>query len=111
VRYSMPPTSPFDANITVHIRYKGGDGAETEQTFTSQVAITGSSGNTENNYTFGLPTVVLTQKLPIGMARIWAVTDKNSSGVPLITAGPPAYIAVNDRVSTIYANNLSISVP
>lgn len=110
LRYITPPTSTFDANITVHIAYKNGDGLEIERSFVSPVTITGYVGNSQNNYTFGMNSA-LAQKLPIGMARIWAVIDKNSSGNPLITDGPSSYIAVNDRMSTVYANNLSISVP
>jgi prepilin-type N-terminal cleavage/methylation domain-containing protein len=110
VRYVTAPDSTFSANITVHIVYKDGEGIEIEQSFISPVTITGYVGNSQNNYTFGMNSA-LTQKLPIGMARIWAVIDKNSSGNPLITAGPPSYISVNDRITTIYANNLSISVP
>ncbi|TAL63239.1 MAG: prepilin-type N-terminal cleavage/methylation domain-containing protein, partial [Bacteroidetes bacterium] len=110
VRYTTAPDSTFSANITIHVAYKDGEGLEIEQSFISPVTITGYVGNSQNNYTFGMNSA-LTQKLPIGMARIWAVIDKNSSGNPLITTGPPAYIAVNDRVSTVYANNLSISVP
>jgi prepilin-type N-terminal cleavage/methylation domain-containing protein len=113
VRYVTPPVSTFNANITVHIVYKDGEGADIEQTFTSQVPITGSSGNTENNYTFGLPTFALSKKLPVGIATVWAETDRNSSGALLSppVAGSPVNIVVNDRVTTIYANNLSISVP
>jgi len=113
VRYVTPPASLFTANITVHIVYKNGEGADTEQTFTSPVTITGSSGNTENNYTFGLPTFALSKKLPVGMTTIWADIDRDSSGIllPSPAAGSPVHIAVNDRATTIYANNLSISVP
>jgi prepilin-type N-terminal cleavage/methylation domain-containing protein len=113
VRYVTPPASTFNANITVHIEYKNGEGANTEQTFTSPVTITGSSGNTDNNYTFGLPTFALSQQLPVGIATVWAETDRNSSGALLSSpvAGSPVHIAVNDRVTTIYATNLSISVP
>ena len=110
LRYAAAPDSTFSANITIHVAYKDGEGQEIEQSFVSPVTITGYVGNSQNNYTFGLNSA-LTQKLPIGMARTWAVIDKNSSGNPLITAGPTAYIAVNDRVSAVYANNLSISVP
>lgn len=110
VRYITPPASTFNANITIHIAYKNGEGLEIEQSFISPVTIAGYAGNSQNNYTFGMNSA-LTQTLPIGMAGIWAVIDKNSSGNPLVTSGPPVYIAVNDRVSTVYANNLSISVP
>jgi len=110
VRYAVAPASTFNANITVHILFKDGEGLDIEQTFVSPVTVTYNEGNPQNNYTFGMNSALI-RKLPIGMARIWAVIDKNSSGNPLITAGPPVYIAVNDRASTIYANNLSISVP
>lgn len=112
VRYITPPTSTFNANITVHIVYKGGEGQEIEQSFVSPVTIAGYVGNSQNNYVFGLNSV-LTQKLPVSMTKIWADIDRDSSGnlLPSPVAGPPAYIAVNDRVSTVYANNLSISVP
>ena len=111
VRFAAAPASTFGANITVHIAYKGGEGLDVEQSFVSPVTITYNEGNPQNNYAFGLPALVLAQKLPVGMARIWAVIDRDSSGNPLITAGPPAHIAVNDRVSTVYADNVSISVP
>jgi prepilin-type N-terminal cleavage/methylation domain-containing protein len=111
VRYATPPASTFNANITVHILFKDGEGLDTEQTFLSPVTVTYNEGNPQNNYTFGLPTFSLTQKLPVGITKVWADIDRDKSGNPLITAGPPVYIAVNDRASTIYANNLSISVP
>jgi prepilin-type N-terminal cleavage/methylation domain-containing protein len=111
VRFATAPASTFIANITVHIAYKGGEGLDAEQSFVSPVTITYNEGNPQNNYAFGLPTLVLERKLPIGIARIWADIDRNSSGIPLITVGPPLHIVVNDRVSTVYANNVSISVP
>jgi prepilin-type N-terminal cleavage/methylation domain-containing protein len=113
VRYATPPPSTFNANITVHIVYKDGEGSNAEQTFTSQVTITENVGSPANNYTFGLPTAILAHKLPIGMTTVWADIDRNSSGslLPSPVSGSPVYIVVNDRASTIYANNLSISVP
>jgi len=111
VRYAAAPDSTFNANITVHILFKDGDGLDTERTFVSPVIVTYNEGNPQNNYTFGLPTFTLTQKLPVGMTKVWAGIDKDKSGNPLITAGPPVYIAVNDRASTINVTNLSISVP
>jgi prepilin-type N-terminal cleavage/methylation domain-containing protein len=111
VRFAAVPASTFSANITVHIAYKGGEGLDAEQSFVSPVTITYNEGNPQNNYAFGLPPLALDRKLPIGIARIWADIDRNSSGIPLITAGPPLHIVVNDRVSTVYANNISISVP
>jgi prepilin-type N-terminal cleavage/methylation domain-containing protein len=111
IRYATPPASTFNANITIHISYKDGEGLDTEQTFVSPVTVTYNEGNPQNNYTFGLPTFSLTQKLPVGVTKVWADIDRDKSGNPLITAGPPVYIAVNDRASTINANNLSISVP
>jgi prepilin-type N-terminal cleavage/methylation domain-containing protein len=112
VRYATPPASTFNANITVHISYKDGEGVDTEQPpFVSPVTITYNEGNPQNNYTFGLPTFTLAKKLPVGMTKVWAEIDRDKAGNPLITAGSPVYIAVNDRASTIYANNLSISVP
>jgi prepilin-type N-terminal cleavage/methylation domain-containing protein len=113
LRYGTPPASTFNASITVHIDYKNGEGANTEQTFTSPVTIIGSSGNTGNNYTFGLSTFALSQQLPVGIATVWAETDHNSSGALLSSpvAGSPVYITVNDRATTIYVNDLSISVP
>jgi prepilin-type N-terminal cleavage/methylation domain-containing protein len=113
VRFAAAPDSTFSANITVHIAYKGGDGLDAEQSFVSPVTITYNVGNPQNNYAFGLPTLVLERKLPIGVARIWADIDRNSAGtlLPSPVEGSPVHIVVNDRVSTVYANNLSISVP
>ena len=112
VRYITAPTSTFNATITVHIIYKNGDGVDIEQTFISPVTITGNEGNPENNYTFGL-TSALSQNLPVGFAKVWADIDRDSSGNPLSppVAGPLTHVAVNDRVSELHVNNLSISVP
>jgi prepilin-type N-terminal cleavage/methylation domain-containing protein len=113
VRYATPPSSTFNANITVHIIYKNGDGSDTEQTFTSQVTIMGNVGSPVNNYTFGLPATTLAKKLPVGISAVQAYIDRDSSGtlLPTPVAGSPVYVVVNDRASTLYVNNLSISVP
>jgi prepilin-type N-terminal cleavage/methylation domain-containing protein len=112
VRYITAPTTTFGANITVHIVFRNGEGLDAEQSFVSPVTITGNVGNPQNNYMFGLNSV-LSLKLPVGLAKFWADIDKDSSDNPLVpsVAGPPSYIAVNDRVLTVYANNLSISAP
>ena len=112
VRYVTAPTTTFNANITVHIPYKNGEGVDIEQSFTSPVTVTGNVGNPENNYTFGL-TSALAQNLPVGFAKVWADIDRDSSGNSLSppVAGPLAYVAVNDRVSELHADNLSIAVP
>lgn len=112
VRYITAPTSTFNANIIVHFVYKNGQGLDVEQTFTSPVMITGNVGNPQNNYTFGV-TSALAQNLPIGVAKVWADIDRDSSGNPFSppVAGPLTYAAVNDRVSELHVDNLSISVP
>jgi len=112
VRYITAPTSTFNANITVHIVYKNGEGLDTEQTFTSPVTITGNVGNPQNNYSFGLSST-LAQNLPIGFAKVWADIDRDSSGNPLSppVAGNLTHVAVNDRVSELHVDNVSISVP
>jgi prepilin-type N-terminal cleavage/methylation domain-containing protein len=112
VRYITAPASTFSANITVHVVFKNGDGLDAEQSFISPVTVTGNVGNPQNNYSFGLNSV-LPLKLPVGLANFWADIDRDSSGNLLAppVAGPASYITVNDRVSTVYANNLSISVP
>jgi len=112
VRYITAPTSTFNANITVHITYKNGEGLDVEQSFVSPITVTGNVGNPQNNYTFGL-TSALAQNLPIGFAKVWADIDKDSSGNPLAppVAGPLTHVAVNDRVSEVHVDNLSIAVP
>ena len=112
VRYNTAPASTFAANIAVHVVFRNGEGLDAEQTFTSPVTVTGNAGSPENNYTFGL-TSNLPLKLPVGLANFQADIDRDSSGNLLAppVAGPVSYIAVNDRVSTVYANNLSISAP
>jgi prepilin-type N-terminal cleavage/methylation domain-containing protein len=112
VRYITAPASTFNANMTIHVVFKNGEGMDAEQSFVSPVTVTGNVGNPQNNYSFGLNSV-LSMKLPVGLAKFWADIDRDSSGNLLAppVAGSPSYIAVNDRVSTIYANNLSISVP
>ena len=113
VRYVTAPTTTFTANISVHITYKNGEGIDVEQPpFVSPVTVTGNVGNPENNYTFGL-TSALAQKLPVGFAKVWADIDRDSSGNPLAppAAGPLTYVAVNDRVSELHVDNLSIAVP
>lgn len=112
VRYITAPVSTFNANVTVHMEYKNGEGLDIEQTFISPVTIAGNIGNPQNNYNFGLNSV-LAQALPVGIVKIWADIDRDSSGNLLAppTAGPFSFIAINDRNSIIYANNLSISVP
>ncbi len=112
VRYITAPTSTFNANITVHITYKNGEGLDVEQSFVSSVTVTGNVGNPQNNYTFGL-TSALTQKLPVGFAKVWADIDRDSSGNPLAppVSGPLTHVSVNDRVSEVHADNFSIAVP
>jgi prepilin-type N-terminal cleavage/methylation domain-containing protein len=112
VRYVTAPTTTFNANISVHITYKNGEGLDVEQSFVSPVTITGNVGNPENNYTFGL-TSLLAQNLPIGFAKVLADIDRDSSGNPLSppVAGPFTYTAVNDRVLELHVANLSIAVP
>lgn len=111
IRYITPPASTFNANITIHIAYKDGEGAEMDQTFVKPVTITGNIGNPQSNYIFGLSSA-LTQNLPIGVARVWADIDRDSSGNLLTptTAGPSAYITISDRLSSIHIDNLSVSV-
>lgn len=111
IRYITPPASTFNANITLHIAYKNGEGGEADQTFITPVTITGNVGNPQNNYIFGLSSS-LAQNLPIGIARVWADIDRNSSGNLLApaTAGPSAYITISDRLSSIHIDNLSVSV-
>lgn len=112
VRYVTAPTTTLSANITIHITYKNGEGIDVEQSFISPVTVTGNVGNPENNYTFGL-TSALTQTLPVGFVKVWADIDKDSSGNPLAPpiAGPLMHVAVNDRVSELHVDNLSIAVP
>ena len=112
VRFMTAPSSTFNATITVHIIFKNGEGAEIEQTLSSPVTVTANEGNPQNNYSFGLSST-LSPKLPVGVSRIWADIDKDSSGNPLgvPAVGPENFIALNDRVSTFYAGNLSISSP
>lgn len=112
VRYVTAPATTFNANISVHITYKNGEGIDVEQSFVSPVTVTGNVGNPENNYTFGI-TSALAQTLPVGLAKVWADIDRDSSGNPLAppVAGPLIYVAVNDRVSDLHVDNLSIAVP
>lgn len=112
IRYGTAPAVTFNANVTVHIAHKNGEGAFTEQIFVSPVTITANVGNPENNYSFGLSSG-LTQNVPIGVAQVWADIDRDSSGNLIMpaAAGPASYIAVNDQESTMYANSLSVSVP
>lgn len=111
IRYITPPASTFNANITIHIAHKDGEGAEMDQTFATPVTITGNIGNPQSNYIFGLSSA-LTQNLPIGVARVWADIDRDSSGnlMTPATAGPSAYITISDRLSSIHIDNLSVSV-
>lgn len=111
VRFITSPASTFNANITFHIVYKDGEGAEIDQTFTTPVTITGNVGNPQSNYIFGLSSA-LAQNLPIGISRVWADIDRDSSGNLLApaTAGPSAYITISDRLSSIHIDNLSVSV-
>jgi prepilin-type N-terminal cleavage/methylation domain-containing protein len=112
VRYVTAPTTTYNANITVHITHKNGEGIDIEQPFTSPVTVTGNVGNPQNNYTFGL-TASLSPNLPVGFAKVCADIDRDSSGNPLSppVAGPFTYVAVNDRVSELHVDNLSIAVP
>ncbi|MDO8282445.1 MAG: prepilin-type N-terminal cleavage/methylation domain-containing protein [Thermodesulfovibrionia bacterium] len=111
VRYITSPATTFNANLTLHIAYKNGEGVDADQTFITPVTITGNVGNPQNNYIFGLSSA-LAQNLPIGIARVWADIDRNSSGNLLApaTAGPSAYITISDRLSSIHIDNLSVSV-
>ncbi len=111
VRYITPPSSTFNANLTFHLQHKNGEGADTEQTFTSPVTITGNVGNPQSNYIFGLSSP-LAQNLPVGVTRVWADIDRDSSGNLLSPAatGLSSYITVNDRASSVNIDNLSISV-
>jgi hypothetical protein len=111
VRYITPPTATFNANITVYVAYKDGEGQEVQQSFIMPVTITGNVGEPVNNYFFGMNSV-LTQPLPAGRARCWAAIDRDSSGNLLDPpqAGPSVFSVVNDRASVLYVDNLSISV-
>lgn len=111
VRYITPPTTTFNANITVYVTYKDGEGQEVQQSFIMPATITGNVGEPVNNYFFGMNSV-LTQPLPVGRVRWWATIDRDSSGNLLDPpqAGPPVFSVVNDRAVTLHVDNLSISV-
>jgi len=112
VRFITAPSSTFSANITIHLSYKDGEGADEEQTISSPVTITGNVGNPRNNYPFGISSG-LTKKLPVGIIKIWADIDRDSSGNllnPTVT-GPAAYVTASDMAATLHADSLSISVP
>ncbi|MBI4844467.1 MAG: prepilin-type N-terminal cleavage/methylation domain-containing protein [Nitrospirae bacterium] len=111
VRYITAPAATFNANITVHLAYKNGEGTDTEQSFTAPVSVTGNVGNPQSNYVFGLSSA-LSENLPIGTARVWADIDRDSSGTLLSPAveGPAAFLTVNERASNINIDNLSVSV-
>lgn len=111
VRYITPPASTFNANLTIHIAFKNGEGVDAEQSFITPVTITGNLGNPQSNYIFGLSSA-LSQNLPVGITRVWADIDRDSSGNLLVPAavGASSYITISDRTSTLHINNLSISV-